>query len=334
MSPYASELERSFAADKPYVSPQYATISVTPRCNLKCTYCFQTGRNQKLEPTFEQLRHIIKDARSLGVTRLSLSGGEPLLRDDLDELIHFASQLDLVVGVDTNGMLLTLERGKDLLASGLGYLCVSLDALSRKENAKTRVGFTRDPYDILSIMQTLCRDKPSLKAIVLCTISRENYMEVPALIEHVVGQGLSVLLQPVNLTIHRHQDNKRHWVPYEQLHTFKRISGRLAKMKQDGLPIQNSVDFLLGMSDYMAGLSPRLTRCYVGYLHIIVNVDLQLESCPELPAIGDLRRQSLMEVWFSEAMEQLRKQIRIGKCPGCWSSCHTERSLRFTKEQA
>lgn len=113
-------------------------ISVTDRCNFRCTYCMPKevfGDDYAFMPkdkllTYEEINRLVELFAALGVTKIRLTGGEPLLRRNLDELIR---QITLIQGIEdialtTNGLLLH-EYGEQLLKAGLRRVNISLDAL-------------------------------------------------------------------------------------------------------------------------------------------------------------------------------------------------------------
>ena len=111
-------------------------ISVTDRCNLRCGYCMPEENYAWLPRqellSFEEIAKIAKALVSLGVSKIRLTGGEPLLRKDLGQLV---TQLHGIQGVKdlaltTNGLLLA-EQALGLRSAGLGRLTVSLDSLNR-----------------------------------------------------------------------------------------------------------------------------------------------------------------------------------------------------------
>jgi cyclic pyranopterin phosphate synthase len=109
-------------------------ISVTDRCNLRCTYCMPEHTPQ-YQPrseilTYEEIVRFVRIAVSLGVEDVRLTGGEPLVRAELHHLIHQLSQLAGLnkVSLTTNGVLLQ-DQLADLFAAGLRHVNVSLDAL-------------------------------------------------------------------------------------------------------------------------------------------------------------------------------------------------------------
>lgn len=114
----------------------YLRISVTDRCNLRCIYCMPAGgisllpRSELL--TYEEIYHIVRIAVGLGITRVRISGGEPLVRAGLVHLLRlFGETIGLEdISLTTNGIL--LERYADQLRqAGLHRVNVSLDSLRR-----------------------------------------------------------------------------------------------------------------------------------------------------------------------------------------------------------
>lgn len=108
-------------------------ISVTDRCNLRCTYCmpedvtFQT-KHELL--TFEEITQFVRVAATLGVDKIRLTGGEPLMRRDLAKLVRMIVAIPGIVdvGLTTNGILLA-RQAAELFDAGLRRLNVSLDTL-------------------------------------------------------------------------------------------------------------------------------------------------------------------------------------------------------------
>lgn len=124
-------------------------ISVTDRCNIRCFYCMpETGvKFQRREEilSFEEIERFVRVAVSLGVRKIRLTGGEPLVRKDLPELIGKLAAIPGVedIALTTNGVLLK-EQAAGLYAAGLRRLNVHLDTLSREKFLKiTR----RDDFD-------------------------------------------------------------------------------------------------------------------------------------------------------------------------------------------
>jgi cyclic pyranopterin phosphate synthase len=111
-------------------------ISVTDRCNIRCFYCMPE-EGVKYMPhaeilTFEEIEHFVRVAVSLGVTKLRVTGGEPLVRRDLPVLIRMLSAIPGIhdLALTTNGVLLA-KHAEALYDAGLRRLNVHLDTLDR-----------------------------------------------------------------------------------------------------------------------------------------------------------------------------------------------------------
>jgi cyclic pyranopterin phosphate synthase len=110
-------------------------ISVTDRCNLRCTYCMPeevTFMDRADLLTFEEIAHFVRVAAALGIDKLRLTGGEPLMRRELPRLVAMVMAIDGIrdVGLTTNGILLA-DHAQALYDAGLRRLNISLDTLNR-----------------------------------------------------------------------------------------------------------------------------------------------------------------------------------------------------------
>jgi cyclic pyranopterin phosphate synthase len=114
-------------------------ISVTDRCTFRCTYCMPKevfGRDyvflsREALLSFEEMTRLTRIFAGLGVRKVRLTGGEPMLRRDFEKLVAMLAEIESLedIAMTTNGSLLTLERAKALKAAGLTRATVSLDSL-------------------------------------------------------------------------------------------------------------------------------------------------------------------------------------------------------------
>lgn len=108
-------------------------ISVTDRCNLRCTYCMPEDvvfRDKSELLSFEEITHFVRVAAPLGIDKVRLTGGEPLVRKDLHKLVRLLAAVPGItdIGLTTNGILLA-DQAQPLFDAGLRRLNVSLDTL-------------------------------------------------------------------------------------------------------------------------------------------------------------------------------------------------------------
>jgi len=119
------------AKDK-YERPVFSLrISITNRCNVRCFYCHHDGIiPQSYEMTADEIYRVAKIAADIGVRKIRLSGGEPLIRDDIVEIVKKISSVGFKdIALTTNGTLLG-KYAKDLKQAGLNRVNVSFDTLN------------------------------------------------------------------------------------------------------------------------------------------------------------------------------------------------------------
>lgn len=114
-------------------------LHVTNRCTLRCPVCcFDSGEKVLGELSLETILKVIKSANALGCRELHITGGEPLLRNDLEDILCCAIENEMDVRLQTNGTLLSRERMQSLSAAGLKRIMISIDSADKDINDKLR----------------------------------------------------------------------------------------------------------------------------------------------------------------------------------------------------
>ncbi len=128
----------------------YLRVSVTDRCNLRCTYCMpESGiklMTHKDILSFDEITEVVKAAVDLGIDKVRITGGEPLVRKGISELVKMIADIPGIkdLGMTTNGIMLT-KYATDLKEAGLHRVNISLDTVDpEKYKAVTRVGSLQD----------------------------------------------------------------------------------------------------------------------------------------------------------------------------------------------
>jgi len=175
-------------------------ISITERCNLKCIYCHKEGYESKKidELSPNEIKTICNAFKELGIRKLKITGGEPLIRDDLIDIISILPKFD-EISLTTNGTLLS-KFAFDLKRAGLNRVNVSLDTLNA-DKYKLITGYQKLKSVIDGIYAAydagLCPIK--INMVVLKGINDD---EVPELIEFTRQfnkNGINVILQVIEL---------------------------------------------------------------------------------------------------------------------------------------
>jgi len=193
-------------------------ISVMDRCNFRCPYCMPKetfhDRYRFLRTSerlgFNEIVRVARAAVGLGVRKLRLTGGEPLLRPRLAELVGELSMIDEIedIALTTNGVLLA-QHAAELKANGLARVTVSLDALDPEVFARMSGGFG-GLHDVLEGIEAAL--EAGLGPVKVNAVVRRgsNDHSVPALLEHFRGT-------PVIVRLIEYMDvgNRNAWRPEE-----------------------------------------------------------------------------------------------------------------------
>lgn len=165
-------------------APQRRPVVVwntTNRCNLECVHCY-AGAGP--EPRSDELstaegRRLLSDLTDYGVPVVLFSGGEPLVRDDLPELVAHAADQGLRPVLSTNGTLLTRERARRLKDAGLAYAGVSVDGLPERNDEFRGVD---GAFDAAVEGIEACLDV-GLKTGLRYTVTGENVDDLPGVVD-------------------------------------------------------------------------------------------------------------------------------------------------------
>lgn len=241
--------------------PFSATFAVTNRCNLRCAYC----NCPFIDPTnlsLEQIDLLFQRLRSMGVRRLGLAGGEPMMRADIGEIIGLAKRRRFFVTVNSN---LTLyDRHPERLAQAdLIYTSLDGDAAAHIAARGERA------YDgvMAGIAQLIKDGKP---VIAICVVTEHSLTQVDGLLRQAEAGGFRMHFQPqcVDTDIVRGEIA----VASERLRAFWRD---LLAQKRAGRPIVSStpyLEFLAGWEDFsVSAYHDPAARCPAGHGYLYVD---------------------------------------------------------------
>ena len=162
--------------------------NMTRRCNLKCIHCYSSSRNIRYrnELTTDEGKKLISDLAAFGSPVILFSGGEPLMREDLPELVKFAVERGIRAVISTNGTLLTKKTAEILKKTGISYAGVSLDGMQKSHD---RFRGVEGAFDMTLKGIRTCRDE-GIKVGIRFTINRKNFSDIPALFELIEKENI------------------------------------------------------------------------------------------------------------------------------------------------
>ena len=208
----------------------YLRISVTDRCNLRCIYCMPPDgvslvRHEDIL-TYEEICAVAQTAAELGITKIRLTGGEPLVRLGLPQLIRMLSKIDAIddISLTTNGTLLN-RYAVELKSSGLKRVNVSLDTL-RHDRFKfiTRLGDNLDGVlEGVEMAKTVGLSPVKINMVVMAGINDDEVAEFAA---KTIEEGWHVRfieLMPVD----HGNVSSRHFVPASEIKKRVETLGKL-----------------------------------------------------------------------------------------------------------
>ena len=173
---------------------RYLRISVTDRCNYRCVYCMpEEGVPLKSHDdilSYEEIASIAEGAAKLGFDRIRLTGGEPLVRKGIEELVSMLAAIDGLneVAMTTNASLLTREKAHQLKDAGLSRINISLDTLDPERfRAITRGGNLCDVFEGIDAALDADLKPVKINMIVFEETTRE---ELEAMRAFCTGKGL------------------------------------------------------------------------------------------------------------------------------------------------
>jgi 12,18-didecarboxysiroheme deacetylase len=162
--------------------------NVGRRCNLRCVHCYSESRNVDYsgELSHEEGVRLIDDLAAFGAPVMLFSGGEPLMRPDIFELIEHAVAKKMRAVVSTNGTLITRDIATKLKEAGLSYVGISLDGLEETNDHFRGVpgAYKRALEGVRNCMAL------GVKVGLRFTMTRSNYQDVPGILDLIEKEGI------------------------------------------------------------------------------------------------------------------------------------------------
>lgn len=197
-----------------FIYPVISELALTYKCNLNCKFCYAGSQNTLKELNTEEMKEILKKIRNQAkVPFVSFTGGEPLLRKDIFELISYAEKIDLRTNLITNGTLINKRLAEKLKKAGLESAQVSLEGPEKVHDELTGIkgSFEKTIKGIENLKEHGIRIHTNT------TLNRVNIPHVFELINIIKSLGLDKFSMNLVIPCGSADKYKDIWVKYSEI---------------------------------------------------------------------------------------------------------------------
>ncbi|MDD7793419.1 putative heme d1 biosynthesis radical SAM protein NirJ2 [Clostridium sp. 'White wine YQ'] len=290
--------------------------NTTNKCNMYCKHCYRdAGIQAEQELSTLEAKELINEIAKACFKIMIFSGGEPLMRPDIYELVNYASKLGLRSVLGSNGVMITREVAKKLKASGVMGVGISLDSLNAKKHDEFRNYNGAWRETVLGMKN--CRDE-GLPFQVHTTVMLWNKDEILDLTDFAVGMGAvahhTFFLVPTGRGGNIENESLTPEM-YEEL-----LRNIMMKQKYVDIELKPTCAPQFMRIAREMEMNPRFGRgCLAGTSYCIISPVGDVQPCAYLNMpIGNVRKNKFSEIWRdNEVFKKLRTLEYKGKCGVC-----------------
>ena len=324
-----------------FQGPITAALLLTYRCISQCTMCSLADRRLTVggnsaanrEMNTKAVYDLLTELRDMGVMAVSLSGGEPLMRKDLFDIIAHSRFLGFTTSVSTNGIMINADVASRLVDSGLDQITVSLDCADAEDYAVFRGSggitnaYSRVVESISLLAKANSQNGGNLSTVVSSIIRPEKPDLARTIIQTAKNAGADgIFFAPV----HNFEEGKVSCKTTIPVHTKDFGEYLYGLGQQMGITIDSSKQYLSLFSQAFDGV-PFPLECLAAYSMLLIDPYGALFPCGPHSmldkkmgtyVLGELKR-----TWHSPALREVRRSLR--NCRDCYWNCHAEYSMLF-----
>ncbi len=312
--------------------PLYAKIKLIYGCNLKCEMCNHWRETRAPAVTMQKFHEVMTDLAALGCRKVHFSGGEPMLRVGIPELVAHSHSLGIRVTMTSNGTLIDKEKAKALIQAGLRGINISIDSPIRKIHEKIRgvEGSWKQTTRAVEYLRKYAR-KGKLGVRINTVVSRDNFdtlMTLPDVAHELGADGINLI--PVDDHCGEQLSLRKSDIAYFNEHVAPRIAARglelgMIKTEDEAYPFgRNQIELQMARAGRYALGYYKKRPCYAPWTHTLIDHAGMVYVCcmtrEQIPPLGDLKKSSFKEIWEGKAYQQIRLQMHppaLSMCQRC-----------------
>ena len=297
---------------------------ITWRCNARCPSCGwgkSDGEYRSRLPrelSTRRVKEVIDEASGDGCRRIGFSGGEPLLREDIYEIIRHAKGRGLVVEISSNGLGIDEDTAGRLVGSGVDSIHISLDSPDELHDRLRGVpGAFQSADRALARLSARRGERPFYLGInaVVCAV---NIEKLSGLCGYAARRELDgVSFQAFNPGQARNRAARAQLrVRREQVPRLRAVLREIVNAHRSIL--RNSEQYIRGIPDFCEDPLMAGEPCVAGLQQMYVFPFGEISPCAFLPRVGSLRERSYRDLIHSRGVRELRERAGKKACAGCW----------------
>ncbi|ODG96765.1 heme biosynthesis protein [Nostoc sp. KVJ20] len=306
----------------------YAVWEITLKCNLACQHCgSRAGHTRTQELSTAEALDLVKQMAEVGITEVTIIGGEAFLRPDWLEIAQAITKAGMLCGMTTGGYGITLDTAHRMKEAGISVVSVSVDGLeATHDRLRGRQGSWQWAFKTMSNLK-----EADIRFGCNTQINRLSAPEFPCIYEHLRDAGVFAWQIQLTVPMGNAADNSEILLqPYELLDVYPMIARVAQQAKREGVQVQpgNNIGYY--------GPYERLLRggdawsfwqgCSAGLSALGIEADGAIKGCPSLPTTaytgGNIRDYSLRTI--IEETEELRFNLGADTPKGTehlWGFC-------------
>ncbi|MHC5860623.1 nif11-class peptide radical SAM maturase 3 [Nostoc sp.] len=308
----------------------YAVWEITLKCNLACQHCgSRAGHTRTNELSTAEALDLVKQMAEVGITEVTIIGGEAFLRPDWLEIAQAITKAGMLCGMTTGGYGITLDTARRMKEAGIGVVSVSVDGLeATHDRLRGKQGSWQWAFKTMSHLK-----EAGIPFGCNTQINRLSAPEFPQIYGHLRDAGVFAWQIQLTVPMGNAADNTDILLqPYELLDLYPMIARVAERAKREGVQVQpgNNIGYY--------GPYERLLRggdawsfwqgCSAGLSALGIEADGAIKGCPSLPTTaytgGNIRDYSLRTI--IEETEELRFNLGADTPKGTshlWGFCKT-----------
>ena len=306
--------------------PLLAILIPTRRCNLRCEMC-DLWKCKRKEMSKDEIFRLIDDLEEIGVTTISISGGEPFVREDILEIMSYIKDKGMLLDVSTNGTLITPHLARRLAEVGVDTVSISLDSDNPKvfDKLRGRRGAHERAVQGIKNLLEVTGDGPEVTVnILLCPQTVHRLAETVDFLYRLGVRNIGII------PVHNFSMKRSLRFSEYQKREIERAVDWLMKTKKERGIVDNTEKYLEAVKSFIMK-GERQRACGAGFLTLVVDSNGDLYPCYGMFELGEktgnIRDVDIRKFWYSKTYETMR--LKLLGCRRCVWNCQEELNIVF-----